>query len=154
LASVLHGLYQRVLILMRGRRKAAALASTLALLLVIIGPVAAVVGFLAGQVVKGLDYFREQLGIGSIAELRALPPQAQEMVDATLARLHVSRAQVAGLARELSASAQTGLERLLRGSSTALFHTAVALIAFYFFLVEGQRLMAWLRRVSPLQASQ
>jgi predicted PurR-regulated permease PerM len=154
LASVLHGVYQRVLGLMRGRRKTAALASTLALLLVIIGPVAAVVGFLAGQIVKGLDYFHDQLGIGSIAELRALPPQAQEMIDGTLTRLHVTRAQVAGVARELSTTAQLGLERLLRGSSTALFHTAIALIAFYFFLVEGQRLMHWLRRVSPLQASQ
>jgi predicted PurR-regulated permease PerM len=154
LASVLNGVYQRVLTLLRGRRKTAAVATSLGLLLVIIGPAAAVVGFLAEQVVKGLDYFRGQLGIGSIAELRALPPQAQEMIDATLDRLHVTRAQVAGVARELSAAAETGLERLLRGSSTALFHTAIALIAFYFFLVEGQRLMSWLRRVSPLQASQ
>jgi predicted PurR-regulated permease PerM len=154
LASVLHGPYERVLKLFHGRGRTAALASTLALLLMIVGPIAGAVGFIAAQLVKGLDYFREQLGIGSIAELRALPPQAQEMIDATLTRLHVSRAQVISVARELSTAAQTGVERFLRGSSTALFHTAVCIIAFYFFLVEGRRLMSWVRRTSPLPPSQ
>lgn len=154
LASVMNGVYQRVARLLRGRQASAALATTLGLLLLIIGPVAALVGFLVGQVVKGLDYFRDQLGIASISELRSLPPEAQEMVDGTLARLHISREQLVSLAKRLSESAQSGLEHVVKGSSTALFHTAVALIAFYFFLVEGRRLMSWLRRISPLQAAQ
>ena len=37
-----------------------------------------------------------------------------------------------------------------QGSSSAVFHTAVMLIAFYFFLLEGPRLRVWLERISPL----
>jgi predicted PurR-regulated permease PerM len=154
LASVLQGIYQHVVTLLRGRRKLSAAVTTLGLLLVIVGPMAAVVTFVAGQVVKGLDFVHEQLGIGSLTQLRALPPQAEEMLDALLARLHLPRPELLRLLREAATSAQGGAEHLLKGSSTALFHTGIMIIAFFFFLVEGRRLMEWLRRVSPLEASQ
>lgn len=152
LASVLHGVYEWVVRRLRGRRAPAALLSAFGLLVVIIGPVAAIVGFLAGQLVKGLTFVRDQLGVGSVDELQrgVLSPRAEEWLDRTLAALHMSREQLEGLARNAASSAEQVVQQVLRGSSEVVLHTAIMLIAFYFFLVEGQRIVSFLERMSPL----
>lgn len=157
LASVLEGPYRGLTRLLRGRRILAAAATTLALLVLLIGPLAAVLAIATSQVLKGLAFVHDQLGIVNVQQLRAeesLPPRAQKLIEHTLATLHLSLAQVEGYLREASSGAEHALQRILESSSRATFHTAIMLIAFYFFLSEGDRLSAWLRRVSPLQARQ
>ena len=156
LASVLHGIHERLTRLFRGRRVAAALGTTLGLLAVIVGPLGAVVGIVAAQGVKGLAFVRDQLGIHSVAELKhgTLSPRAEELLDRALVALHLSRAQIADMAGRAASFAEHGIQRVLGGSSKAVFHTAIMLIAFYFLLLEGDRLRRWLERVSPLEARQ
>lgn len=157
LASVLQGPYRALTRLLRGHKNLAAITATLALLVLLIGPLAAVLAMATTQVLKGLTFVRDELGIASVHQLRAeesLPPRAQQLIEHTLATLHLSLTQVEGYLREAATFAEHGLQSVLESSSRAGFHTAIMLIAFYFFLSDGDRLAAWLRRVSPLQTRQ
>lgn len=156
LASVLSGPFRALCRLLRGRRSSAAVAMTLLLLLLLVGPLAAIVAFATTQVVKGLDFVHDQLGISNVTELRQGLGSArgQELIDRVLAAVHVSRAQLDELTHRAAAGAEHAVSTVLASSSRATFHTAIMLIAFYFFLVEGARLLGWVQRVSPLEARQ
>ena len=156
LASVLYGVFERLERWLRGRRSAAAAASTVALFFIIVGPVAAIIGFTAGQIVNGLAFVRERLGIHSVEQLQAVgfSPRGWVLVDRALVAAHLSRAQLAEWTNRAAAAAEEVAARVLAHSSTALVQTSIMLIAFYFFLLEGRRLIQWLWLVSPLQARQ
>jgi predicted PurR-regulated permease PerM len=156
LASVLQAPFRGLVRLARGRRAVAGAASTLILLVVIVGPLAAIIAFATTQVIKGLAFLRDTLGIENVAQLGhgELSPQAQELVDRGLGALHVSRAQLGDFVHRASAVAEGGVSKVVASSGRATFHTAIMLIAFYFLLIEGSRLADWLRRVSPLEARQ
>lgn len=155
LASVLQRPYRWLTRLLRGRRAIAAAIATVSLLVLLVGPLAAIVAFTAGQIVRGLGFVRDELGITNVTQLReGLPPRAKQLIDHATTTLHVSREQVETLLREASGRAESSLSQILATSSHITFHVGITLIAFYFFLIEGEKLAAWLRRVSPLEARQ
>ncbi|MCU1283232.1 MAG: hypothetical protein JWM53_6778 [bacterium] len=156
LASVLQGPFRWITRLSRGRRSVAGALTTVTLLVLLIGPLAAIIAFAASQVVKGLAFVRDELGIENVAQLRhgELSPRGQELLDRLLDALHLTRAQLGDFAHRLSAGAERGVSRVVESSGRATFHTAIMIISFYFFLVEGSRIIDYLRRVSPLEARQ
>ena len=156
LASVLQTPFRWVVRLARGRRAVAGAATTLTLLVLLIGPLAAIIAFATGQIIKGLAFVRDELGIENVAQLRHgdLSPRAEELLDRLLGALHVSRMQLGDLAHRASAAAEGGVSKIVESSGRATFHTAIMLIAFYFLLVEGSRIADYLRRVSPLETRQ
>jgi predicted PurR-regulated permease PerM len=156
LASVLQGPFRWITRLLRGRRAVAGAATTLSLLVLLIGPLAAIIAFATTQVIKGLAFVRDELGIENVAQLRHgdLSPRAEELLDQVLGVLHVSRNQLADFAHRASTIAEGGVSKVVASSGRATFHTAIMIIAFYFFLVEGARIVDWMRRVSPLEARQ
>ncbi len=153
LASVLQGPFRALSRLYRGRRVAAAVTTTVALLALLLGPLAAIVAFAAGQVIKGLTFVRDQLGIENVQQLRQ-SPRARELIDRVFGALHLTRAQLDDLVHRASAGAEHAVSRVVESSGRATFHTAIMVIAFYFLLVEGARISQWLRRVSPLAPRQ
>ena len=156
LASVLQTPFRWMVRLARGRRAVAGAATTLTLLVVLIGPLAAIIAFATGQVIKGLAFVRDELGIENVAQLRHgdLSPRAEELLDRLLGALHVSRVQLGDLAHRASTAAEGGVSKIVESSGRATFHTAIMLIAFYFLLIEGSRIADYLRRVSPLETRQ
>jgi predicted PurR-regulated permease PerM len=156
LASVLQGPFRLLTRLFRGRRAIAGAATTVTLLVLLIGPLAAIIAFATGQVIKGLTFVRDELGIENVAQLRHgdLSPRAEELRDRLLGALHVSRAQLVDFLHRATTVAEGGVSKIVESSGRATFHTAIMLIAFYFFLVEGARVIDYLRRVSPLEARQ
>jgi predicted PurR-regulated permease PerM len=160
LATVLQGPFRLLTRLLRGRRATAGALTTLGLLALIAGPLAAVAAFAVTQIQKGLPFVRDQLGIENVTQLStgALPTRAEELLNRVLAAVHVSRAQLAELLRSTSEAAEHKLPQVVESSTRATFHTtfhtAIMLVAFYFFLLEGQRMTKWLHRVSPLEARQ
>jgi len=156
LASVLQTPFRWVVRLARGRRAVAGAATTLTLLVLLIGPLAAIIAFATGQIIKGLAFVRDELGIENVAQLRHgdLSPRAEELLDRLLGALHVSRVQLGDLAHRASTAAEGGVSKIVESSGRATFHTAIMLIAFYFLLVEGSRIADYLRRVSPLETRQ
>ncbi|HEX6834969.1 MAG TPA: AI-2E family transporter [Polyangia bacterium] len=156
LASVLQGPFRWLTRLARGRRAVAGAATTVTLIVLLIGPLAAIIAFATGQVIKGLAFVRDELGIENVAQLRHgdLSPRAEQLLDRFLGALHVSRVQLGDLAHRASTTAEGGVSKIVESSGRATFHTAIMLIAFYFLLVEGSRIADYLRRVSPLEARQ
>jgi predicted PurR-regulated permease PerM len=156
LATVLDPVHGWTVRQLRGRRVIGALVTTLGVLVVVVGPLAAIVSFLAGRLADGLGFVRDQLGINTIEELRngTLSANGTQLTGRALRLLHLSREQIEELGRRVSEMADHPAQRLVQGSSAAVFHTAIMLIAFYFFLLEGPRLRVWLERISPLQPRQ
>jgi predicted PurR-regulated permease PerM len=153
LATVFDRLFAGLVRRLNGRRVVGALLTTLGVLGLIIGPLAAVVGFLAAQFANGMAFVHDQLGIHTLAELQngTLSANGEKLTTRALLLLPLSRGQLEDLARHASATAQNPLQRLLEDSSVAAFHTGVMLVAFYFFLLEGPTIRQWFERVSPLE---
>jgi predicted PurR-regulated permease PerM len=154
LAAVLQRPLEKVVLLLRGRRRTAAALVTAGVLLVIVLPLASIAGFAAHQAVTGFQYVRDTLGVTSVQELKTaeLPPPAQAAVDRTLHMLHLTRAQVQEGAGKVAARAEEIAPEVLKDSGRLAFHTVLMLLAFYFLLVDGRRVIRWLWSVSPLQA--
>jgi len=160
LAAVLAAVFQRPLErlagLLRGRRRTASALLTLGVFVVIVLPLGSIGAFALRESLVGLQYLRDELGVQSVQQLRAgaLPPRAEAMLDRALAVGHLTRAQVTdGIAR-VSDSLQAAAPEVLASSGRAAFHTVVMLLALYFLLLDGRRVVEWLWSVSPLQARQ
>jgi predicted PurR-regulated permease PerM len=156
LAAVCAPLFEGLTRLLHGRGRLAAALLTLAVLAVIVAPFVSVVSFAVQQVIAGLGYVRDQLGVHSVSELRHanLPPPAAHVVDRTLEALHLSREQLQSMATNYMGEAERGTAQLLQASTRFALHTVIMLIAFYFFSLERRTLIDWLSSVSPLQARQ
>jgi len=156
LASVVYGPFERLAVALGRHRAVAAGLSTVALLLLLLGPIAAMIGFTAGQIADGLSFIQARLGISSVAQFQAggFSPRGRALVDRALLALHVSRGQFEDWTQRAAAGAEGGAASVLARSSSVALQTAIMLSGFYFFLVEGRRLIQWLARVSPLQARQ
>lgn len=155
-ASVLRDLHGWLARKLRGHRKIAAVLTTLGLLIVMVGPVAALTASAAHEVTGGLAFLHDELGVQSVGQLRSgsLPPRGQAMLDRGLAALHLSRAQLDDYTARASSAAEGAAQRVVESSSRAVFHGVILLIAFYFLLVEADRLGGWLWRISPLDGRQ
>ena len=156
LAAVLQRPLGRLAALLRGRRRTASAIVTLGVLFVIVLPLGSIGAFAIHESLVGLQYLRDEMGVQSVQQLRsgALPPRAEVMLDRVLAVAHLTRAQVTdGIAR-VSESLQAAAPEVLASSGRAVFHTVVMLLALYFLLLDGRRVVQWLWSVSPLQARQ
>jgi predicted PurR-regulated permease PerM len=156
LAAVLQRPLERLSSLLRGRRRTASALLTLAVLFVIVIPLGSIGAFAVRESLVGLQYLRDELGVQSVQQLRSerLPPRAEAMLDRVLRAAHLTRAQVTdGIAR-VSESVQAAAPEVLASSGRAAFHTVAMLLALYFLLLDGRRVVEWLWSVSPLQARQ
>jgi len=152
IAAVLHDPLERLTIAMRGRRTVASGVVTLAVLILIVAPFAALVGFVTREFASGLSYLRGTLGVTSVSQLQGaeLPMPLQRMLE----MLHVSREQVFDLVTRVVEIVQDALPEIVASGSKAVLSTAIMLIALYFLLVDGARVVQWAWRVSPLDARQ
>ena len=152
IAAVLHDPLERLTIALRGRRTIASALVTLAVFVLIVAPFAALVGFVTRESAAGLTYLRETLGVSSVSELRGVELPA--VLQHTLEVLHLDSEQVFDAVSRLVEIVQGALPEILASGSRAVLATAIMLIALYFLLLEGSRVVQWAWRVSPLDARQ
>ena len=156
LAAVLHGPLERLERRLGGRRVLASGLVTLLVLIGIVAPFASLVAFITRESMVGLAYLRDTLGLESVSQLRtgALPGKAQVLLDRALGVLHISREQLVEGASRVVSFVQQAIPALLASGGSAVLSTVIMLIALYFLLVDGARIVQWLWRVSPLDAQQ
>ncbi len=156
LAAAFQPLLRRMSALLRGRRRSAGGFLTVAVLVVVVAPFATIAGFATQQVLQGLAFLRDELGVRSVGELTSaeLPPGAQRFVERALTTAHLSREQLAGYADQALKWAEHAAPGVLAASGEAAFHTVVLLGAFYFLLLDGRQVIEWLSDVSPLRRAQ
>lgn len=156
LASLFHGLFERFARRLRGRRHLAASLFTLGVLVVLVAPFASVLAFLAREAAQGFAYVRDTLGVHSVGQLQSgrLPPEAEQLVERFLSVTHLTRGQLGEYAGRFSGRAEELGAAALHESSHVVMQAFAMLVAFFFLIVDGERVVRFVARVSPLEERQ
>src|SRR5690348_1393395 len=156
LAAVFQKLVERLAARLGGKRATASALATLGVFFVIVLPFASIAAFVVREALVGLEYARDQLGVESVEQIRSgiLPPRAEMALSKLLAFVHLSREQLVQGISSVSDTLKGAAPEVLASSGRAAFHTAVMLLALYFLLLDGRRIVEWLWSISPLQARQ
>jgi len=139
---------------LRGRRSLAAGAIALAVLLAVVVPVAGLGAILFGQIADGVQWLRQTIeseGVWGLVE--RLPGPAQAAAREILQLLPQPQ-QLGNLAGQQGGQAAAAVGGVLAATGTALFQTVMMLIALFFFLTDGPRLVDWIERRVPLGPGQ
>jgi predicted PurR-regulated permease PerM len=155
LAGAVSPLYERLAARMGGRRTLASGVATLTVLLVVILPLAWLAVVLAQEIADGADYVRKTLrseGVGGlVADLPApLRSAAQKILD-RLPQDQAELNQVAGAQGGRAASAVGGF---VQATWSVVVQMVMMLIAFFFLLIDGPKLVSWAVEVLPLRRKQ
>ncbi len=156
LAAAFQPILRRTAALLRGRRRSAGGLLTLLVLAIVIAPFATIIGFATQQVLQGLAFLRDTLGLHDVNDLASarLPGAAHALLGRALAFAHLTRGQLARYIDQALAWAEHAAPAILAASGEAAFHTVILLGAFYFLLLDGHRVVRWVEAVSPLRQAQ
>ena len=155
LAGALHPWYERFARLLRGRRQLAAGLVTVAVLLVLVIPVAWLTVVLAREAADGVTYVRTTLRSEGVAGLIAdLPPFAQSLARKVLDQLPQDQDELQDLTGAQGGKAARAVGGVLTATWSLLVQMVMMLIAFFFLLMDGEDLVDWLSEVAPLQKGQ
>jgi predicted PurR-regulated permease PerM len=153
LAAVLRPWHVRLTAALRGRRGASAGILTVGVLAALLGPLGFVASTVIGQLVEGARWLRGALASEGVTGLLArLPAPLQDVagrLDEEIPRL-VEHAR-GTLAAGGGAAAVGGI---LTATGAFVAGLIVTLVALYFLLAEGGRLVDWLDEVTPLERGQ
>ena len=132
-----------------GRRPLAAGLTTAVVAVLIVLPASTFAIVLGREAIDAVSYVGDTLQAGGLPALVAkLPPPARELVEAF--HLPRDRRSVQQLAQEQTGRAAAAVGGVIVATSNALVQIAAMLVAFYFLLVDGKRLIAWLADVAPI----
>jgi predicted PurR-regulated permease PerM len=132
-----------------GRRAIAAGATTFVVAVLIVLPASVFAIVLGREAIDAVHYVRDTLQSGGLPALVAkLPQPVREVVEA----FHLPRdgRSVQQLAQQQTGRAAVAVGGVIVATSNALIQVAAMLVAFYFLLVDGRRLVEWLADVAPI----
>jgi predicted PurR-regulated permease PerM len=155
LAAALRSPMDRLARLLGGRRRIAAAIVTIGTLVVVLLPLTWLGALVVAQAIQGVQWIRDTLqsrGVSGILE--HLPVAVQGAVQAILERVPQVEAELGRLAGERGTQAAAAVGKFLAATGTLLFQAAMMLIAYFFFLVDGARLVGWLEAQVPLRPGQ
>jgi predicted PurR-regulated permease PerM len=155
LAAALRRPMEWLALRLRGRRSLAAAVFTAGVLVVVVLPLAALGTILVGQIADGVQWLRETVeseGVWGLIE--RLPGPAQDAAREVLEAIPQPRQQLQKLAGQQGTQAAAAVGGVLAATGTVLFQTTMMLIALFFFLTDGARLLGWLDRSVPLRPGQ
>jgi predicted PurR-regulated permease PerM len=139
----------------RGRRELAAGLLVILLLVALALPIAFLITVIAGQAVEGFQWLREALSSEGVTGLIVrLPSWLEPLARHLIASVPDLQAEVQKLAGAGGGQAVTALGGLLAATGGALLRLGVTLVAYFFFLTDGHRLVSWLEQAAPLAPGQ
>jgi predicted PurR-regulated permease PerM len=155
LAGALHPWYQRFARRLRGRRQLAAVLVTVAVMLVVVIPVASLTVVLAREAADGVAYVRGTLRSEGVSGLVAdLPAMLQSPARRVLEQLPQDQGQLQDLTSTQGGKAARAAGGVLTATWSVVVQMALMLIAFFFMLMDGEDLVEWLSDIAPLQKGQ
>jgi predicted PurR-regulated permease PerM len=153
LAAALASWEDRLAARLGGRRSLAALALVLGVIVLVAGPLATVGAILVKEVVEAVQWLQATFAQGGLDALVALlPERAQGVARAVADRIPSSWEGLLKGAQARGSAAAGIVTSALSSTSSALFDSAMMIIALYFLLVDGRSLVRWIVRTSPLGA--
>ena len=145
-------------LMVRPRTKRSGLVAgllTAALALTLFGPLWGLSAFIMRDGWDGLRYVLQTLRGHGVAQLvGSLPQTAQDVVNAGLEQLPGSPDELMDLLGASGGQTARVVGAAVAGTGSFLFHTGMMLVALYFFLTNGEELVAWLDSISPLGRGQ
>jgi len=153
LAGVLSGRQQRLASQLGGRPGLAAGLLTLLVLLAIVLPFGWVIGVLAKELIQIIDTVRSSLEVRGFSELiQRLPGPLRALAERAVRAAGGGEGGQAWaqMVQSQSGRAAGAARAFLSATSHAVLEGVLMLIALYFLLLDGQRLVGWLERVAPL----
>ncbi|TSC34057.1 AI-2E family transporter [Corallococcus sp. Z5C101001] len=159
LAGAFHGLYTRLKRRVRGHGSVSAGVIVTGVLLALLLPLGGLTAFVVAEVSAGARFVTQTVQESGVEGLVGkLPDGLQAPVSKLLQRLPLEQAQLDQKLQEqvtsqggTAAKAVTGA---VAATGTLILQTTLMLIALYFFLTDGARLVQWLESVSPLRRGQ
>jgi predicted PurR-regulated permease PerM len=152
LAAALSPWYERLTRALGGRRQTAAILVTIALLLVVVIPLVLLAGVLAREVANGVTYVRDTFRSEGVAGLlNDLPGPLRSLAEKIIARFPQGQENLQQVAGAQSGRAASYLGGILSATWDMVMQLVMMLIAFFFLLIDGPRLVDWLENVMPLK---
>jgi predicted PurR-regulated permease PerM len=148
-------LQRRLAARLGGRSQLAAGILVVVFLLLVVGPVIALSAYVAKEVTEGVRFIVEIVrGEGVRGLIEYLPEPFHRLATQAQAQLGDVNQLVEGQAGAQSGKAASAVGAVLAATGSAVFQIAMMLIALFFLLVEGKRLVDWLDDISPLRKGQ
>ena len=135
---------------MGGRRSLAALLFVAGLVLLVLLPLGWVISVAVREILDGVTFLRETLQAnGPEGLLGHLPGWLAGPIRNILATVSTSADDLAQLAKERGPATAVAVGSAVGATAQILVQAVFLLIAFYFLLLDGRRLVRWLAKVSP-----
>lgn len=155
LAAALHGPMEWLTLRVRGRRSLAAAILTLGLLVVVLLPLATLGAVVVVQIADGIQWLREVIQSEGVRGLMdRLPSALQQAVQALLRLMPEPERQLRALAGQQGGTAAAAVGGLLAATGNVVLQATMMLIALFFLLTDGARLVAWIDATVPLRPGQ
>jgi predicted PurR-regulated permease PerM len=135
---------------LHGRRSLAASLMLIALVLMVLLPLGWLLSVAVRETLAGITFVRDALQThGPEALLERLPGWMSGPLQSALGAVSTSAEKLASLAAERGPATAAALGSALGATAQVLVQSIFLLIAFYFLLLGGRRLVHWLASVSP-----
>jgi predicted PurR-regulated permease PerM len=155
LAGAFHSGYEALVVRLKGKRSLAAALFTVVVVLVLLLPIAWITLFVASEVVDGVNYVRTTLQSEGVSGLiDDLPRPLAELARKGLERLPRGAEQIQEFAGSQTGRAAAFMGGFLVATGGIVVHVALMLIAFFFFLMDGPKLIDWISHAAPLRPEQ
>jgi predicted PurR-regulated permease PerM len=140
---------------LRDRRRIAAASLTVAIILLVLGPLATLVSLLIRDGSDAVRFVSETVSGERVSDfLSWLPQSIREAFTRVLAQLPKNLDELLALAGAYRGETVAAVSAAVSATGSLLFHASLMLIAFYFLLVRGDELVNWLDAMSPLGSGQ
>lgn len=155
LAGVLRPVQVRLAKRMRGHRSVAAGIITVLVVVIVLGPLAALVALIIRDGAEGVRYLLDTVHSQRVADMVGwLPGHARDVVLDAIDRLPRDLGGVAGQVGTQTKAAGAAVSASVAATGSFLFHSVLMLIALFFTLAHGEEMVTWLDSVSPLPPGQ
>jgi len=159
LAGTLYRWQDRLSERLGGRRNVAASLLCVAVAIAILGPIAGVGAYAVKESVAGVRFVTETVrSEGMTGLLDRLPASLRELGHDVVARLPMEPSELDEALQKQGADqgkkAAGVVTTALASTGAALLQTGMMLIALFFLLVDGGKLVSWIEQVSPLKPGQ
>ncbi|MDY7229056.1 AI-2E family transporter [Hyalangium rubrum] len=159
LAGALYGTHKRLTRAFRGRPNLSAGLLCFGVIIALLLPLTGFTAFLVTEAADGVRFIQETVNKEGIEGLvDRLPGPARKLTENLMDRLAVEETQLdKTLEQQVSSQGGTAAKAVtgvVAATGSFAFQTAMMLIAFFFLLVDGRKLVDWLESISPLQTGQ
>ena len=147
LAGALGPVHERLSARLKGRRNLSAGLLTLGVILALVVPVGGLGAIAVNEAIQGVTYIRQTLVSEGVSGLIMKLPTPLHALGLKIPQL----VQQLDLSSSQGASAAAALGGLLSATTQALLQAIFTVIALFFLLTDGARLVRWLDDIIPLR---